>query len=295
MDSEELAAKLGGAVVQRIAVHQHSFDAEFRWFDYRTGRVGINKLFCDAALRIVLGSVIPHPFAGFSGGAKGIMPGLADHESIRRNHALVTFGKGRVFDTHNEIRRQMQEIAALTEPHMAMQAVCDNALRIVSLHAAPLADSFDAALAFAQRYCAATVRSDHTVLVLNCFPKDEELLQVTNAFNVIRTMPAGALSCCKAVVLLGSAGKGLGFHAFFGPGGSLFRAPKPAGFLGGAQLIGFFPGATPEQFYQVFSPDSKFASTWQEVLACLEALGLDRYDIGLFHQASLQTANGGAE
>jgi len=288
MSSEEVEAKIGAAAARRVAVHMHRFDGPFAWFDYRNSRTGLNQIFCDAAPRILLGSVLPHPFAGFSGGGKAIMPGIADKESIRRNHSLLSFGKGRVGDTNNEIRRQIDAIAALAPPHLAFQAVCDGQLRYVCLEAGPLDRSFAAALEFARVYCACRPRGGHNVVVLNCFPKDEELLQVTNALNVVRTMNTGALAGCRAVVLLGSAAKGLGFHALFGPGGPLFRPPKPLAFLKGAPLIGFFPGADAAQFHTVFSPDSCFAPSWEAVLERLQALQLERYDVAFFQQAALQ-------
>ena len=42
----------------------------------------------DADLVVSLGAVVPHPIAGFAGGAKMIFPGVADARSIRENHAL---------------------------------------------------------------------------------------------------------------------------------------------------------------------------------------------------------------
>lgn len=49
----------------------------------------INRLAVEADFVIALGIVAPHYFAGFSGGRKSILPGVAGHETIERNHAKL--------------------------------------------------------------------------------------------------------------------------------------------------------------------------------------------------------------
>ncbi len=56
-----------------------------------SGEVLINRLFMEADLRIAIGSILPHPWNGFGGGAKAILPGIAGWVTIKRHHlALVT-------------------------------------------------------------------------------------------------------------------------------------------------------------------------------------------------------------
>lgn len=55
----------------------------------RTGeKVLINRHFYEAERIVVIGSVEPHYFAGFTGGRKSIFPGLCDFETTVRNHNL---------------------------------------------------------------------------------------------------------------------------------------------------------------------------------------------------------------
>ena len=48
----------------------------------------INRHYLDAELKIVTGLIEPHPFAGFSGGAKSILPGVASLETMRFMHSF---------------------------------------------------------------------------------------------------------------------------------------------------------------------------------------------------------------
>jgi len=49
-------------------------------------RLHVNSIAAKAGYRIVMGSVIPHEFAGFSGGRKYVLPGIASEEAILHNH-----------------------------------------------------------------------------------------------------------------------------------------------------------------------------------------------------------------
>src|SRR4051812_11120232 len=90
---------------------QHSLDGPFHWIDVASQKVGLNEAYCAADFKVALGTLIPHPFAGFSGGGKAIFPGICDLESARANHFLLNFGIGKVADVDNRIRAQIDTVA----------------------------------------------------------------------------------------------------------------------------------------------------------------------------------------
>lgn len=51
-------------------------------------KVSINKHFLNADLKVVTGFIEPHFMAGFSGGRKGVCPGLANMETVRHFHGF---------------------------------------------------------------------------------------------------------------------------------------------------------------------------------------------------------------
>ncbi len=59
-----------------------------------SGEVFVNALFAGADLRIALGSVLPHPWNGFGGGAKLVLPGVAGWDTIKRHHLALVTAKG---------------------------------------------------------------------------------------------------------------------------------------------------------------------------------------------------------
>ncbi len=48
--------------------------------------VSVNRRAYESDLRIVIGKVEPHEFAGFSGGRKSVLPGIASEKTIKANH-----------------------------------------------------------------------------------------------------------------------------------------------------------------------------------------------------------------
>lgn len=89
MSEEQLRAKIGEKIVSRYRIVQHDAWAAdlVPAATLRSGRsVKINSVVAAADLRVSLGSVLPHPMAGFGGSPKIIMPGVADFESIKEHH-----------------------------------------------------------------------------------------------------------------------------------------------------------------------------------------------------------------
>lgn len=92
LSPDELVELLGPDLVSLVRCEQH--DA---WNDAQLVTVpgapgshrawGLNRTYVEADVRILTGFIEPHFFAGFSGGPKAVMPGIASAESIMENHS----------------------------------------------------------------------------------------------------------------------------------------------------------------------------------------------------------------
>lgn len=86
----ELEQMLGAEVVRTVRVKNHSAYAEGDLRDLGTSdrghRVWLNRHYLDTDARIVVGFIEPHFFAGFSGGPKGVCPGVAGLDTIMTLH-----------------------------------------------------------------------------------------------------------------------------------------------------------------------------------------------------------------
>lgn len=93
---EELAGMLGREVVDSVKIENHdAFD------DSKLVRVGrnsygsevfFNKTYVESSFKIVTGFIEPHLYAGFSGGPKGINPGIAGINTILDFHNAFMIG-----------------------------------------------------------------------------------------------------------------------------------------------------------------------------------------------------------
>ncbi|MCZ7647923.1 MAG: nickel-dependent lactate racemase [Planctomycetota bacterium] len=85
-----------GAVLKRCAVVDHvASDASSLVKVSDDPPVSVNRLFLEADLKVVTGLIEPHFMAGYSGGRKGICPGLVDLATVQRFHGYRIMGDPR--------------------------------------------------------------------------------------------------------------------------------------------------------------------------------------------------------
>lgn len=87
---EELSAKFGTEIVEHEKIVVHDCDDAENLCSIGTlpsgGALVINRLAAEADLLISEGFIEPHFFAGFSGGRKSVLPGIASRETVLYNH-----------------------------------------------------------------------------------------------------------------------------------------------------------------------------------------------------------------
>lgn len=87
---DEFAGLLGGEIAGRYRVVNHHCQDKEGLVDIGNTSQGvpvvINRLFYEADVKILTGSIQPHQSAGFSGGRKSLLPGLAGIETLKMHH-----------------------------------------------------------------------------------------------------------------------------------------------------------------------------------------------------------------
>ncbi|UCC62601.1 MAG: nickel-dependent lactate racemase [Anaerolineae bacterium] len=119
----ELRRMLGDEIVERYRIVQnHATDRDSHTLVGTThsgNEVWIHREFVACDVRISTGFIEPHFFAGFSGGGKAIMPGLALLETVMRNHSAANMDSplARWGITHgNPLWEEVREAAAMAQP-----------------------------------------------------------------------------------------------------------------------------------------------------------------------------------
>lgn len=87
---QELINKFGEEIVEKEKIYIHDCDEKEKLVNIGVlpsgGQCEINKIALDADLLVAEGFIEPHFFAGFSGGRKSVLPGIAGRTTVLANH-----------------------------------------------------------------------------------------------------------------------------------------------------------------------------------------------------------------
>ncbi len=141
LDRRELrdlvGAELEGAV-EVVAHDAHRSDCVSVGRTPLGNDVRINRAVADADLVIALGVVEVHEFAGFTGGRKSILPGVAAYESIIHNHSLTLLEHAAARPgvlAGNPIHEEMAAAARAAALEFVVNVVLDGRNQVVALAA----------------------------------------------------------------------------------------------------------------------------------------------------------------
>ena len=173
-------------------------------------RVVLDPWTAPGSSLLLVGSVEPHYFAGFTGGRKSILPGCASEETIVQNHYLACLpGSAPTALAGNPVSEDMEEAAAFVTS--SSRVLCANCAvqggRIVQFSAGGLGEAFAKSVA-ASRSCSCVNldRPCHTVVVRPGSPLDTNLYQAMKALYNCE----GAVADGGALLIDAHCGEGLG-------------------------------------------------------------------------------------
>ncbi len=116
--------------------------------------VWLNSRYLDADVRIVTGFVEPHLFAGFSGGGKGVLPGVAGADIVMSNHGADMLGHPKAaycVAEGNPIFEEMRDVALASKPSFLVNVTLNEKREITGVFAGELVATHDAGIAQAER------------------------------------------------------------------------------------------------------------------------------------------------
>jgi nickel-dependent lactate racemase len=116
MTQAELAAKYGPEVLARVRVLPHHYQEPEELVNFGVTRRGVpiwvNRRVVEADFRMAVGNIVPHHPAGWSGGAKAVLPGVAGEETVSQMHLLGSRHPA-LGEVDSEMRREMEDFAAV--------------------------------------------------------------------------------------------------------------------------------------------------------------------------------------
>jgi len=179
--------------------------------------VFINRLALDADRVVATGAVVFHYFAGFGGGRKSIVPGIAGAETIAHNHALNLHPNQNTLDPAvrtgaldgNPVAEDMLEAARFVPVDSIINTVLDREGRIAGVFAGELDRAHRTAAEFARGMFSVTI-AEQADLVIASSGDARNFVQAHKALhNAWQAMKPGG-----RIVFLAHCDEGLGGEQF---------------------------------------------------------------------------------
>ncbi len=175
----------------------------------------VNKLGVEAHKIVIISSVEPHYFAGYTGGRKSFLPGIASYKTIEQNHKYAMRNKAQPLVLEgNPVNEDMEDaITIIMEKEIfSIMAVLDRHQNIYSATAGHIRDSFHAAIERANEVFAVPIKEKADIVVsVAPYPMDIDLYQSQKAIENGKL----ALKDGGIIILVSKCRDGIGDRVFF--------------------------------------------------------------------------------
>ncbi len=149
-------------------------------------RVEINRTFYEADYKIVIGSIEPHHFMGYSGGVKTAAIGLASRLSIRQNHAHLTSPLSHTgnYET-NPCRIDVEEMGKLIGIDLAVNVILNTNKEIIATFAGDPLAVIKNGIPISQKNSQVKIEQKYDLVVVSPggYPKDINFYQAHKAIT----------------------------------------------------------------------------------------------------------------
>ena len=162
-----------------------------------------NQGYYHSDLKIVVGNIEPHQFAGFTGGVKGAAIGLTGFLTINHNHAMMTHPGSKLGEYKtNPVRQDMEEIGRQIGTHIVLDAILNQDKQIVCALAGDPISVMNAGVPISRQVCQIGVPFTFKLMITSPggHPKDINLYQAQKGFahSVKITQPGGTVILAAA-------------------------------------------------------------------------------------------------
>jgi nickel-dependent lactate racemase len=217
----ELIEMLGQDILSRYQIIQNDAgDRPSHKFVGTTksgNEIWLHKAYLDCDIRILTGFIEPHFFAGFSGGGKAVMPGLALLETILANHSVknidhpkavcgVTYG--------NPIWDDIQQAAALASPNFLLNLALNKDKEIAAVFAGDFHQAYQRGCEYVRKNATVRVEKPYNIVVTSNsgYPLD------INLYQAVKGMSAAARIVAKggSIVVAAECRDGIPDHGEYG-------------------------------------------------------------------------------
>ncbi len=198
----------------------------------------LNRALAECDVKILTGFIEPHFFAGFSGGGKAIMPGMAGLQTVLGNHdaGMIASEKATWGVTQgNPIWEEIQEAASRLQPTFLVNVTLNSEKQVTRVFAGDWRAAHEAGCRFAKQTAMVPVTEPFDIVVTtnSGYPLD------LNLYQTVKGMSAAALVVKPggAIVAVAECSDGIPEHGLYRE--LLAEAGSPQGVLEMISAPGF--------------------------------------------------------
>ena len=174
---EENLKKIGDGIAARVAFELHDPDGDLVYAGVSPSGIPlhINRTVMESDLKIGIGSISPHDAAGFSGGSKILVPGVAGTRTARYLHDFLKGSRTRGGSVDNDFRRELDAITGALGLGFIVNVILDHERRIAGLFAGDRVLAHREGAGIAARKFTVTPVHDAQIVIANTYPFDANL------------------------------------------------------------------------------------------------------------------------
>jgi len=183
MSEEEVLDRYGEEIVSRIEIVNHDARNPDKLIDLGQTPSGtpivVNRAFYEADVKVAIGNVIPHMYAGWSGGAKAVQPGVSSEATTYSTHLAAAripleelVGK-----IENPVRREMEMVAKSVGLNFILNTVLNERGELVKVFAGDMVRAHREAVRLACSIFCPRIPSGADIVLASSHPADIDYWQ----------------------------------------------------------------------------------------------------------------------
>ena len=216
---DELISKFGQEIVEKENIYIHDCDESEKLVNIGIlpsgGDCEINSIAIGADLLVAEGFIEPHFFAGFSGGRKSVLPGIAGRKTVLANHCseFISHENARTgVLENNPIHEDMLWAAKKAKLQFIVNVVLNSEKEVIYAVAGEVEEAHKKGTEFLSSQCGAkAVWSDIVISTNGGYPLDQ------NVYQAVKGMTAAEATVKQdgVIIMIASSSDGIGGDHFY--------------------------------------------------------------------------------
>lgn len=218
MSEEEIRRCFGEEIASRIKIINHEWMDPDQLvnlgFTENGTPVHINRTAYEADFLIGVGSIVPHCFAGFSGGAKIVQPGISGPDTTAATHYLICRDEEKLLhfagSIKNPVMDEMRAVSRQAGLSFIVNVIFNSRKEIVHAVAGDMIAAHEAGMRVSREIFMRDVEEKVDIVITEALPADADMWQATKPFSYARRV----LKEGGSMIFVIAAPDGIGNHPF---------------------------------------------------------------------------------